>query len=234
MEQCGQRETGIGGFLQKKSRQVAPEYQKKRAASADLANSGRGRYRITSYDQSKETETMLTTLAPLAWSAEALAPLEHHDVWIVERTPPRVTDLRELAVGDYRAEVRERDALAHAQLAVTRLHLNSELADDIAVLIRSFVRQFGLDRANLRVEVVNKTSCPKFHCDTLHVRMITTYRGPTTQYIEREAPETIHDAPLGSLVFLKGHRHPTFADRVHHRSPPMPEGAKRLCVVLDY
>lgn len=176
---------------------------------------------------------MLTALAPVAWSAEALAPLETEDVWILHRDAPQV-DLREVPVGDYRANVHEGDALAQAQLAVTRLYLPAELVDDIAHLIRSFVRQFGLARANLRVEVVNKVSCPKFHCDTLHVRLITTYSGPTTQYVHRDAPETILDAPQGSLVFLKGHLHPTFGDRVHHRSPPMPEGAKRLCVVLDY
>jgi len=178
---------------------------------------------------------MLTAqaLAPLSWPADALAALEHDDLCILERTAPAV-DLRDVPVADYRAQVRERDALGHAQLAVTRLQLPSQLVDDIAELIRSFLRQFGIERANLRVEVVNKTSCPKFHCDTLHVRLITTYSGPTTQYVRRDDPEQIHHAPLGALVFLKGHLHPHFGDRVHHRSPHVPEGSKRLCVVVDY
>ncbi|MGL4553563.1 MAG: DUF1826 domain-containing protein, partial [Gemmataceae bacterium] len=45
--------------------------------------------------------------------------------------------------------------------------------------------------------------------------------------------EWIHSAPTSALVFLKGHEHPGYADEVHHRSPPVPPGGRRLCVVLD-
>lgn len=45
--------------------------------------------------------------------------------------------------------------------------------------------------------------------------------------------EAIQRAKQGSLVFLKGHRHPTHRDSVHHRSPAIPHGGRRLCLVLD-
>ena len=43
-----------------------------------------------------------------------------------------------------------------------------------------------------------------------------------------------HAARLGGLVFLKGHGHPNHRDTVHHRSPDVPVGEKRLCVAIDY
>jgi len=44
----------------------------------------------------------------------------------------------------------------------------------------------------------------------------------------------VRSAPAFALVFLKGHKHPSHADAVHHRSPPVPPGGKRLCVILDF
>jgi hypothetical protein len=107
------------------------------------------------------------------------------------------------------------------------------LAADITDLGLSFLEQFGIRTANLRIEMVQTQSCPKFHCDNVHVRMVTTYHGPTTEY-QFDGSETIHEAPLYGLVFLKGHKHPTHCDSVHHRSPEVPSGTKRLCVVIDY
>jgi hypothetical protein len=80
---------------------------------------------------------------------------------------------------------------------------------------------------------VNKTTCPKFHCDNVRVRLVTTYLGPGTEYVGADAPQEVRSAPAFALVFLKGHKHPTHADAVHHRSPALPPGGKRLCVILD-
>lgn len=84
----------------------------------------------------------------------------------------------------------------------------------------------------LQVEIVDTQACPKFHCDNVYIRLVTTYVGPATEY--RFVGETmVNQAEQGSLVFLKGRKHPTHRDSVHHRSPAIPEGVKRLCVVLD-
>jgi hypothetical protein len=176
---------------------------------------------------------MLTAPVPALWNTAAMLEGESWDIAIIPRVAP-VVDLTDVPTGDYRAVVVPGDAAEHAQTAVGKLGLPPDLADDIAGLAESFLGYFGIGAANLRVEVVDRTSCPKFHCDTLNVRMITTYTGPTTQYIFRDNPDQIHDAPLGALVFLKGHTHPQFKDKVHHRSPPVSSGQKRLCVVLDY
>jgi hypothetical protein len=81
--------------------------------------------------------------------------------------------------------------------------------------------------------MVKTQSCPKFHCDNVHVRLVTTYFGPATEY-QFAGEDAIQVAPLYSLVFLKGHKHPTHGDAVYHRSPEVPAGGKRLCVVIDY
>ncbi len=107
------------------------------------------------------------------------------------------------------------------------------LADDIAGLARSFLAQFGATEGSLRVELVDKTSCPKFHCDNVRVRLVTTYHGAGTEYVRADAPDDVRPTPTFALVFLKGHKHPNHADAVHHRSPPVPPGGRRLCAILD-
>lgn len=87
---------------------------------------------------------------------------------------------------------------------------SQELAGDIVGLATAFLDQFGLPQAKLRIELTRSQSCPKFHCDYLNVRLVTTYFGPTTQY--QYAGE----------------------DTVHHRSPEVPIGEKRLCVAIDF
>lgn len=110
---------------------------------------------------------------------------------------------------------------------------SSELETDLISLVTSFLNQFDLEEARLRIEITQTQSCPKFHCDHVHVRLVTTYFGPTTEY-QFAGESTAYVAPLGGLVFLKGHRYPTHRDSVHHRSPKVPAGEKRLCVAIDY
>ena len=75
--------------------------------------------------------------------------------------------------------------------------------------------------------------CPKFHCDYAVVLLITTYAGPGTEYILADDTATVRRADSGSLVLLKGRRHPTHADTVHHRSPPVVAGTRRLVMAMD-
>ncbi|MEM9826393.1 MAG: DUF1826 domain-containing protein [Planctomycetota bacterium] len=106
-------------------------------------------------------------------------------------------------------------------------------ADDVIGLVTSFFDQFGPPQIRLRMEITRTQSCPKFHTDNLQMRLVTTYLGPTTEYQFAGASE-VHSAPLGGLVFLKGHRHATHRDGVHHRSPAVPAGEKRLCIAIDF
>ena len=149
------------------------------------------------------------------------------------------------------------DAVAHARLGEERLVVSArtarskigralaafeldvrpacgeKLADDMADLAISFMSQFAQNRVEVRIDLANEQSCPKFHCDNVVVRMVTTYAGPGTEYVYAEEPGTTHRAAPGALVFLKGHRHPTHTDSVQHRSPLVRHGVRRLTLAID-
>lgn len=55
-----------------------------------------------------------------------------------------------------------------------------------------------------------------------------------TRYVHADAPEIVRAAPAFALVFLEGHKHPYHSDSVHHRSPAVPPGEMRLCLILDF
>lgn len=173
-----------------------------------------------------------------AWDRETVEAFDRggEDVLIVERPPlPGVAQAVALArVHDSKAKVRADDATALAAAALAALGIDSPLlAGDVAALAAGFLAQFRVGAASMRVEVTDRTPCPKFHCDNLRMRLVTTYHGPTTEYVRTDAPEDVRAAPLFALVFLKGHKHPNHADRIHHRSPALPPGGRRLCVILD-
>lgn len=185
---------------------------------------------------------MLTELQPhadiTAWPASLVEAFDRsgEDILVWERSAlagvaGAVASARVLY---WRSSVTPASAEARAAEALDALRIECPvLAEDIAALTRSFLAQFGVEEASLRVEVVVKQSCPQFHCDNVRIRLVTTYHGPNTEYVRADAPEAIRAAPLFALVFLKGHQHPNHADAVHHRSPSVPPGGRRLCVILD-
>lgn len=173
-----------------------------------------------------------------AWDSETIAKFDRdgEDILILDRQPlPGISEVIETTrVFDWRSDVTSTSAERCAAEALDALRISdTELGSDIVALSRSFLAQFEVEQASLRVEVVNKQSCPKFHCDNVRIRLVTTYYGPTTEYVHNSSPEQVRSAPLFSLVFLKGHKHPGYTDTIHHRSPEVPPSRKRMCVVLD-
>ncbi|MCA8985586.1 MAG: DUF1826 domain-containing protein [Planctomycetaceae bacterium] len=179
-----------------------------------------------------------TTEQIKAWDSVAATKFDFgtDDILVLERHPLASLEsaIQAARVDDYRSMVNRETAAREVRFALAELQIQSpELNADIAGLALAFLDQFGLEEARLRVEITRTQSCPKFHCDNVHVRLITTYSGPTTEYVYAGEDAT-HAAPLQGLVFLKGHKHPTHRDSVHHRSPEVPDGEKRMCVILDY
>lgn len=171
------------------------------------------------------------------WSQ--LSPLNSHgcDIVIIEREPLcDLTDTIDLARPlQLRDEVNASNINEQPRLMLSQMGIDvPALAQDISDVCRRFLQHFALAAAKLRVELCTTTTCPKFHHDHVQVRMATTYAGATTQYHHVKTPQLICDAPLWSLVFLKGCKHATNDGTILHRSPPMEPGDRRLCVVLDY
>ena len=184
------------------------------------------------------TSTIVGPGEVTAWEKAEVAAFDlgQEDILVVKR--PALSGIAAAVASGrvlyWRSAVTWETAVSRAADALDALQIACPaLADDIVALSRSFLAQFGTHEASLRVEEVDRQSCPKFHCDNVRVRLVTTYHGPTTEYVRGTDPEKIWAAPLFALVFLKGHKHPNHADTVHHRSPGVPPGGKRLCVVLD-
>jgi hypothetical protein len=120
-------------------------------------------------------------------------------------------------------------------------HLHAALADDAAQLAREFCAALDLARLEVRLERVTSDSCRKFHGDYVTARLITTYTGPGTQWLDARAaealasghaPERINQMAPGDVGMFKGKLasdHPAI-----HRSPPISQtGETRLLLVLN-
>jgi hypothetical protein len=157
------------------------------------------------------------------------------DVVVVERSPSWQvsTALANALEAECRVQVEPGVVADPLVGACAALHLQApEVIADMVRVVEDFLACFRLTTANVRVEIVTKRMCPKLHCDNVHVRLVTTYCGLGTEYTIDAGP--VLQAPPGSLVFLKGYRHPTHMNRVRHRSPDVPTGQRRLSLAVDY
>lgn len=134
-----------------------------------------------------------------------------------------------------RASLTRDQSQAAVSSALSEMGLASEqLESQMLEHIELFAKLFEQEKMEVRIELTDRQSCPKFHCDNVFVRMLVTYCGPTTEFIDHREPEIIFRAPLSSVVFLKGHKHPTYQDRILHRSPEFTDGVKRLTMILNF
>ena len=58
------------------------------------------------------------------------------------------------------------------------------LAADIVELVKMFCYLLGLERAGLRLRTLDSAMCPRFHVDRVPCRLITTYQGDGTEWLE--------------------------------------------------
>lgn len=115
------------------------------------------------------------------------------------------------------------------------------LIADVSDLVERFAGIAGVEQVGLRLAVVDTDSCRKFHADWVSARLITTYSGPGTEWIDHEdavrvsnseEPRTIHRLKPGDVGIFKGR---LATDRpAIHRSPPIAgTGTQRLLLVID-
>jgi hypothetical protein len=177
------------------------------------------------------------------WADAAVRSIDAADTDIVVVRRPLPLECGRLiaagTLGEVRFTTTVRGAAAKIDRGLARLDLvkperqRAALADDILSLVCGMLAVFSWPRVEVRLELTDEQSCPKFHCDNVITRLVTTYVGPGTEFRELDTGETVNRAAPGSLVFLKGHRHPTHADRVLHRSPPVRAGTRRFSVAID-
>ena len=118
------------------------------------------------------------------------------------------------------------------------------LVTDIIDLVTSFANITLSKDVDVRLERVSGDACWKFHRDTVETRLVTTYRGPTTEWVRPAfSKQAIHEqkvfnGPLehiedGGVAIFKGSCSGPNSGIVH-RSPPIAgTGLTRLLLCLN-
>ena len=132
------------------------------------------------------------------------------------------------------------------------------LIDDMTLLIDIYRELLDCPRIGLRLEVLDSAMCPRFHVDKVGIRLLCTYRGVGTQWLDdRQANRTklgigakgladecsgliVRDNAVGQaepfdIVLLKGALWPNNEMKgAIHRSPVVDGGDKpRVLLALD-
>ena len=118
------------------------------------------------------------------------------------------------------------------------------LIDDMCRLVQLFAKICNVERVDTRIEKINTDSCWKFHRDNVKLRLVTTYRGPATEWVSAEQAEAalleqrdfsgpIQKLSSGDIAIFKG-KQAVESDGVVHRSPPIAgSGISRLLLCLN-
>ncbi|MDG1462467.1 MAG: DUF1826 domain-containing protein [Gammaproteobacteria bacterium] len=134
----------------------------------------------------------------------------------------------------------------------------SELTEDIANLVEMFCDLFGLKRIGLRLAILDRAMCPRFHVDRVPCRLVTTYYGLATEWLPHAAVDRNHlgavnagndDAETGlfghqseiqqlasgNVAVLKGELWEGNENAgLVHRSPVVGSAANRLLLSIDF
>ena len=119
-----------------------------------------------------------------------------------------------------------------------------QLADDVTRLATLFHKVTGAEQLETRLQVIRHDACQFWHIDNVEYRLICTYHGPGTQWVEPEhSQEALDqrdrwDGPSNSLMpgdvnIFNGARQ-LQAQGIVHRSPPIKaKGEVRLVLCLN-
>ncbi|WP_242169633.1 MULTISPECIES: DUF1826 domain-containing protein [unclassified Pseudomonas] len=119
---------------------------------------------------------------------------------------------------------------------------------DVSWLVSAFACLLGAKRIGVRLRLLDKAMCPRFHVDHVPVRLITTYAGIGSQWLregvmdrrtlgqpDAEPIERIEQILCGEVAMLKGSKwHGNEAHGLIHRSPALEADERRLILTLDW
>lgn len=132
------------------------------------------------------------------------------------------------------------------------------LTEHLAMLVDMFCTLFELKRAGLRLTILNKAMCPKFHVDHIPCRLVSTLGGVASQWLPHDTVDRsklgagskgkkdhesgiytsesdIQQLNAGDVALLKGSGWLGNEDgALVHRSPAPVSGETRLLLTLDF
>ena len=121
---------------------------------------------------------------------------------------------------------------------------------DVVWLVRAFSCLVEARRVGLRLRILDKAMCPRFHVDHVPLRLITTYAGVGSQWLREGtmprhrlgdpaceptlAPD-IEQLMAGEVALFKGEKwQGNEGAGIIHRSPQVAPGERRLILTLDW
>ncbi|KAF7788801.1 hypothetical protein PRUB_a1869 [Pseudoalteromonas rubra] len=132
------------------------------------------------------------------------------------------------------------------------------LTEHLAMLVDMFCTLFELKRAGLRLTILNKAMCPKFHVDHIPCRLVSTLGGVASQWLPHDTVDRsklgagskgkkdhesgiytcesdIQQLNTGDVALLKGSGWLGNEEgALVHRSPAPGAGEARLLLTLDF
>lgn len=210
-------------------------------------------------------ESRLMTTSGLEKSHKLLSMIEifepENQIVIVERDPDRVIDTYFATManhmGDgFRFVLKGGSMVPHHWFP--EYSGKEVLVADLNHLLEIYIELIGCPSVGIRLEIVDRAMCPRFHVDNVGIRMLCTYRGPGTEWLEDVCadrsklgsgcldastanaeivlnPAGIHCAFPYDIILLKGSGWQGNEGRgIIHRSPAVPENeASRILLALD-
>jgi hypothetical protein len=122
--------------------------------------------------------------------------------------------------------------------------MRNRLCDDMTMLVRLFSVTLAIDHVDVRVETIQNDACWRFHRDCVRARLLTTYCGPGTQWVDpiysaqaiaeqRAYSGVLRDFQRNDVGLFKGNCSPP-ASGIVHRSPPIRNtGQVRVILCLN-
>lgn len=126
--------------------------------------------------------------------------------------------------------------------------LGAEWLADVSALTRAFCQE--MQAPHCKVQLDRDRPCVRFHADNVPLRLICTYRGPGTLWLDEEnlnrtaaeakgtcneeialRPEEIHQAREWEVLVMKGKQSNTLP--LYHKSPP-PQVGDPASLVLKF
>jgi hypothetical protein len=130
----------------------------------------------------------------------------------------------------------------------SELFLLPELVMDLELLTEMYCDLLDLEEFGFRFSNLRSQMCPKFHVDFVGIRMLCTYFGPGTEYLERnsenlealviqddqEITKNVQSVNPMDVILLKGERWEGNEKKgAIHRSPNVSIGENRIFLSLD-
>ena len=153
------------------------------------------------------------------------------------------------------------DKLAeYLESALPASHTRKAFIDDLVLLVEMYACLFDLAEVGVRLQVLDKAMCPRFHVDKLGCRMISTYSGIGTEWLDnhsinreqlvarsrnlKSSDESsglytstcpVNRLDVGDVALLKGEGwFDNEGGGIVHRSPALDGNQKRLVLTVDF